>query len=431
MIQLRLRTLVLLHFIALASSEYVYGEPEFKCPKKSKALYPCECVKGSDNGLYIRCENTNLATLSVALQNLASFGMPIEELTIYRGHFVRLYGPLFVHIKARMLIIEETPLATIDDYVFYGVNNTLEQLHLLRTNLSHVGLLGFGILGKAKELVIDGHAFQQLPKDLFAGQEIANSLGIIRVTNGNLSDLPIETFQPLRKLKTLDLHGNQLENLKRNQFKNLRELEVLDISHNQIKKLEAQHIADLTKLGWCNVSHNALSELSRGTFARNSVLKVLHLSHNQISRLDANSFRGMRFLRRLFLSDNALTDIGRGTFGSIARIGTIDLARNRLKKIEFQMFTQMNYVELLDLAENNITKIEKNSFKDIYQAIINVSHNALELIETAAFENCVNITVLDLSHNRLANFSRRSFDETTFATYFQLSYNNLTNLAQA
>jgi len=54
---------------------------------RSKALYPCECVKGSDNGLYIRCENTNLATLSVALQNLASFGMPIEELTIYRGHF--------------------------------------------------------------------------------------------------------------------------------------------------------------------------------------------------------------------------------------------------------------------------------------------------------------------------------------------------------
>ncbi|KAH8236255.1 hypothetical protein KR038_006649 [Drosophila bunnanda] len=430
MIQLRLRSLVLLHLLAVASSEYVYGEPEFKCPKKSQALYPCECIKGSDSGLYVRCENTNLATLSVALQNLASFELPIEELTIYRGHIARLYGPLFANVKARLLIIEETPVTTIEDYVFYGVNNTLEQLHLLRTNLSHVGQLGFGILGKTTQLVIDGHALEQLPKDLFAGQEITNSLGIMRLTNGVLKDLPIETFQPLRKLKTLDLHGNQLENLKRNQFKNLRELEVLDISHNKIKKLEAQHISDLTKLGWCNVSHNALNELSRGTFARNSVLKVLNLSHNNIAKLDANSFRGMRFLRRLFLSDNVLTDIGRGTFGSVARIGTIDLARNKLTKVEFQMFTQMNYVELLDLAENNITKIEKNSFKDIYQAVINVSHNALELIETAAFENCVNITTLDLSHNRLANFSRRSFDETTFASTFQLSYNNLTNLAQ-
>lgn len=61
----------------------------------------------------------------------------------------------------------------------------------------------------------------------------------------------------------LDLHGNQLETLKKNQFKNLRSVEVLDISYNNLKKLEAQHIADMTKLGWCNASHNALTEISR------------------------------------------------------------------------------------------------------------------------------------------------------------------------
>lgn len=85
--------------------------------------------------------------------------------------------------------------------------------------------------------------------------------------------------------------------LKRNQFKNLRDLEVLDISFNNITKFDSSHIADLTKLGWCNASHNALTELTRGTFARSSVLRVLRMSHNMIKRLDANSFRGMRFLR--------------------------------------------------------------------------------------------------------------------------------------
>lgn len=129
-------------------------------------------------------------------------------------------------------------------------------------------------------------------------------------------------WQLFRKLKTLDLHGNRLTELKRNQFKNLRELEVLDISHNQLAKLDSSHVADLTKLGWCNVSHNALTEITRyesishsmperrslffvcllnnnfsGTFARNSVLRLLNMSYNQIKRLDANSFRGMRFLR--------------------------------------------------------------------------------------------------------------------------------------
>lgn len=81
-----------------------------------------------------------------------------------------------------------------------------------------------------------------------------------------LADLCLRIFlslQVFRKLKTLDLHGNQLIELKRNQFKNLRELEMLDISHNEITKLDSSHVADLTKLGWCNVSHNALNEITR------------------------------------------------------------------------------------------------------------------------------------------------------------------------
>lgn len=56
---------------------------------RPQVLYPCLCVKGSDDGLFVRCENTNLATLAVALQNLASLDMPVEELTIYKGHFGR------------------------------------------------------------------------------------------------------------------------------------------------------------------------------------------------------------------------------------------------------------------------------------------------------------------------------------------------------
>ncbi|KAL9918993.1 insulin like growth factor binding protein acid labile subunit convoluted isoform 1-T3 [Glossina fuscipes fuscipes] len=429
------KTLTFTLFVVLAmcgyviGSDYVYGQPKYKCPIRSKVVYPCRCIKGSDVGVYVVCDNTNLATLSVALQNLAALELPIEHLTINKGYFERFYGPLFAKVRARLLTVIDSPLVAIEDFVFYGLNKSLEQLTLLNTNLAQISPYSFGILGKLTHLIIDGHNFTTLHKNLFVDQEISNKVEVVRVINGPLNDFPIELFQPLRKLKTLDLHGNRLENLKRNQFKNLRELEVLDISFNKIKKLEAQHIADLTKLGWCNVSHNSLNELARGTFARNSVLKVVNLSHNKIQRLDANSFRGMRFLRRLYMSDNVISDIGRGTFGSVARIGTIDLARNALKKVEFQMFTQLNYIEILDLAENNITTIEKNSFKDIYQASINISHNNLETIQPKAFENCVNITVLDLSFNRLTNFSKNVFDETTFATVFQLSHNFLTNLA--
>ncbi|KAI8126994.1 hypothetical protein FF38_08671 [Lucilia cuprina] len=429
-VTLRSLLLFVLSFTTFTEAVYVYGEPKYKCPAKPKLIYPCQCLKGSDIGIYVTCDNTNLATLSVAMLNLAALQLPVEHLTINKANFERIYGPIFSKVKIRYLTILDTPLVTLEDYVFFGVNKTLEQLELIHTNLSQITPLSFGILGNLVNLQIDGHNFSTLNKNLFVEQYISGRVEVMRITNGPLSDVPIEVFQPLRKLKTLDLHGNAIENLKRNQFKNLRELEVLDISFNKIKKLEAQHIADLTKMGWCNVSHNALTELSRGTFARNAVLKVLNLSHNKIQRLDANSFRGMRFLRRLYMSDNRISDVGRGTFGSVARIGTIDLARNALKKIEFQMFSQLNYIEILDLAENNITLIEKNSFKDIYQALINISHNGLETIQPKAFENCVNITTLDLSFNKLKNFSKNVFDETTFATNFQLSHNFLTSLAQ-
>ncbi|XP_067629795.1 chaoptin [Eurosta solidaginis] len=421
----------ILQLFVFVKPEYAFNEPKYKCPKMAKLFYPCNCWKNTDVGIYVRCENVNIATLSIALDNLGALGTPVEHLEILKGHFARLYGPVFAKVRTRLLTIADTPIETIEDYPFFGVNKTVEELHLLHTNLSSFTPLSFGVnTGNAKELIIDGHSLMSINKTVFDNQIIGNKLEVLRIINGPLNDISIEAFQPLRKLKVLDLHGNQLETLKKNQFKNLRSVEVLDISFNNLKKLEAQHIADMTKLGWCNASNNALTEMSRGTFARNSVLKLLNLSHNNISRLDANSFRGMRFLRRLFLSDNKINDVGRGTFGSIGKIGTIDLARNFLKKVEFQMFSQLNYVELIDLAENNITVVEKHSFKDIYQAMINISHNMLEKIEPLAFENCVNITVLDLSFNRLTNFSRNTFDPTTFTTEFQLSYNFFTNLAQ-
>lgn len=82
------------------------------------------------------------------------------------------------------------------------------------------------------------------------------------------------------------------------------------------------------------------------------------------------------------------------------------------------------------MAENNITEIQKQSFKDLYLAVINISHNAISNIESEAFENCANITLLDLSHNLITEIPRFTFDTTTYAYEMQLSYNFLTDLSQ-
>lgn len=49
-------------------------------------IFPCECTKESDAGISVRCENTNLASLSVGFNNLVQYNTPIEDLTINKCH---------------------------------------------------------------------------------------------------------------------------------------------------------------------------------------------------------------------------------------------------------------------------------------------------------------------------------------------------------
>lgn len=174
-----------------------------------------------------------------------------------------LYGNMFYKVEARILKIHETPLKTINEHTFYGINDTLQELHIINTELSEFPKLAFKVLGNLTLLNISRHHITSLDKDIFADSLVNGKLERLYFINGNLSDLPIESFGSLRKLKFLDLHGNQLTVLKKNQFKNLRDIENLDLSFNKIAKLDSSHIADLTKLGFFNISNNALTELTR------------------------------------------------------------------------------------------------------------------------------------------------------------------------
>lgn len=76
--------LVVLGLVLPILGIYIPPGPRYTCPKDSTYIYPCKCIKGGDVGLYIKCENTNLASLSLAFINLANEDAPVEELIIYK-----------------------------------------------------------------------------------------------------------------------------------------------------------------------------------------------------------------------------------------------------------------------------------------------------------------------------------------------------------
>ncbi|XP_043466037.1 toll-like receptor 3 [Leptopilina heterotoma] len=409
---------------------YIPPGPKYRCPIEASHIWPCVCAKSTDEGLHIKCENSNLASLSLAFENLGNDGIPIEELVLYKCNIARLYGPALYTLNARILRLIDTPIKFIDEHSFLGVNQTLQELHIIGSKLEKFPNQAIQILGNLTILVIRGNRLESMNDESFHGSLAASKIERIEISNGTLHTITVESFAPLKKLKSLDLHGNNIKELKRNQFKGLKDMEYLDLSYNSIEKLEASHLSDLTKLKILNVSHNALGDLKRGTLARNSLLLLLNLSHNKIRKIDSNTFRGMRQMRRLYLSDNLINDVGRSTFESVTKVATIDLARNQIKKIDYQMFNQLKYAEVLDVAENMVTIVEKLSFKDLTSVHVNLSHNQISQIEPRAFENCANITVLDLSFNKINNFSKNSFDPNTYANELQLSFNFLTSLSQ-
>lgn len=210
------------------------------------------------------CEGGNLASLSVAFQNIAAInGSKVEEVVIRNSHFSSLYGTLFHKSNARVLRIQDIPIKLINEYTFWGINKTLEELRIVNSSLTAFPRDAFKVLGNLKILELDQHEIDGLKTNEFDDSQLPAKLEKIYITNGNIVELGANGFQHLKKVKVIDLHGNKIEVLKKNQFRGLRDAEVLDISFNHIAKLDSSHIADLTKLTFCNASNNKLTELSR------------------------------------------------------------------------------------------------------------------------------------------------------------------------
>ena len=68
-------------FLGEVNGQWVDPPPKYDCPKRP--LYPCQCIKGSEDGVYIKCNNTNIASLAVGLRQIRTL---IHTLTIGAIH---------------------------------------------------------------------------------------------------------------------------------------------------------------------------------------------------------------------------------------------------------------------------------------------------------------------------------------------------------
>ncbi|CAH1271106.1 MXRA5 [Branchiostoma lanceolatum] len=100
-------------------------------------------------------------------------------------------------------------------------------------------------------------------------------------------------FGGLAKLEKLFLSWNEIIEIKENAFQPLLRLRYLELRHNRLRAVEEWHFASLTNLEHLHLSYNNISHVAGRSFNRLSRLNTLNLDHNQLSSLSTEWFLGL------------------------------------------------------------------------------------------------------------------------------------------
>lgn len=393
------------------------------CPPNQFFIYPCKCVRDGDRGVYIVCDDANLAMLSLGLANVK---LPIESLVISNATIARLFGSIFDNLTVFQLEVINSRIATIADDVFAPLAANLRSLSLEGNRLSKIphGAI-IDKLTNLTRLNLARNQISEVGSDAFG--KLMTSLVEVDLSHNGIKKLASSSFNGLPALETLHLHGNKLTKFERNQFKVTKKLKYLDISSNSFTEFGKSDFNDLTNIAVLNCSRNSLKDIARSLLARNSQLRVLNVSYNKLVDIDSYLLRAVRFLRDFDARGNEIKEVARRSFSSTTRLRSIDLAENRLTKIEPEVFKDLQWLDKLNLSRNRIDSLASGSLQRMYLVSIDLSYNNLTTIHSGAFQELANITRLDLSHNNISEIPAKAFDACD-CTELMLNHNNITDI---
>ncbi|XP_066490605.1 leucine-rich repeat-containing G-protein coupled receptor 5 [Tiliqua scincoides] len=167
-------------------------------------------------------------------------------------------------------------IKSIPEQAFLG-NPSLMAIHFYDNPIQAVGKSAFLHLPELRSLTLNGASEITEFPDLTG----TTSLESLTLTGARIRSLPASICDQLPNLQVLDLSDNQLEDLP--QFTSCEKLQKIDLHHNEI------------------------DEIKMGTFQQLVALRSLNLASNKISTINANAFSSLLSLIKLDLSSNLLS----------------------------------------------------------------------------------------------------------------------------
>jgi len=190
---------------------------------------------------------------------------------------------------------------------------------------------------KIKFLNID---IKSLPDDLLKGCQNLTEITIQGTTT--IKTLVKGFFSQNPKLEKVDLVNNKISELDLNIFKGLTKLKVLRLSMNELSFFDSELLADLVSLETLHISDNNIKDIADGIFEM-APIKELDISYNKLDNkfirsLGTRITSVLRNIKKLVLRGNNLTgniDIKEVDTSNRRDEIIIDLAENKIKRVLF------------------------------------------------------------------------------------------------
>ncbi|KAL1488362.1 hypothetical protein ABEB36_014839 [Hypothenemus hampei] len=186
----------------------------------------------------------------------------------------------YIQNIAQTIDLANNKLAQLNALTFEH-NPSLEKLNLRYNELKELPENIFQYCKKLTLLRLGSNKLKELNEHLFIN---APSLEQLEVDDNKLTSrsFPEELFKPLRSLKYLDLHLNQIANLNMNMFKNLNDLK-LSLAMNEFMEYPDVSQVSLTEM---DLSYNYITSLKISTVMNSRCPYKVALLKNKIIHID-------------------------------------------------------------------------------------------------------------------------------------------------
>ncbi|XP_027535863.1 leucine-rich repeat-containing G-protein coupled receptor 5 isoform X8 [Neopelma chrysocephalum] len=178
---------------------------------------------------------------------------------------------------------------------------SLRHLWLDDNSLTEIPVQAFRSLPALQAMTLALNKIHYIPDYAFGN---LSSLVVLHLHNNRIYSLGKKCFDGLHSLETLDLNYNSLDDFP-TAIRTLTNLKELDLSYNLLEDLPC--FTACKKLQKIDLHHNEIGEIKADTFRQLAALRSLDLAWNKIKIIHPNAFSSLPSLIKLDVSSNLLS----------------------------------------------------------------------------------------------------------------------------